>query len=296
MLFGITGLWLVPGLWLSALVARTGSGQPAWLGTRIATTLIWYALAGPVINRAGEGAAVTTGGLIIMTVAATTAVLVGVAVGLSKWPKDPWVRTLAPALVGAACAQVAIWVSMRMWTSGMNYEHIRRLDWLIVMCCGLLVALGTMARPKMPPMRTRRDLVGILIALAVVAATVCSIRLSSSVWSPAQLMPSVLSAEQTTAPRGADLAFALTGFGPDGARLFDLADFIVSDDTGHRVPVSTSIERSEDAPNTATLLVVLMPDGRPLLCRSIGAAKLTVRDAASGVQIQAVVPHGWCTA
>ena len=61
MICGIAGIWLVPGLWLSAVVMRTGVGPTAWLGTRIGTTLAWYALVGPVIHNAGQGARVTTG-------------------------------------------------------------------------------------------------------------------------------------------------------------------------------------------------------------------------------------------
>lgn len=293
---GVTGMWLVPGLWLSALVARTGAGQPAWLGTRVATTLLWYAVAGPIINRAGQDARVTSGGLIILTVAATAAVLLGVVFGLSRRPARLWLRALVAAFAGAVLAQAAISVTMRVWTVGMNYEHIRRLDWLIVMCCAALVALGTMSRPRMPMVRASRHLVRVLIAVAVVAATAASISLASSIWSPAQQMQSVLSAEQIPAPPGIDLAFALNSFGPDGAELYDFAEFTVFDDTGRPVPVSTSIQRSETEPASATLLVRLEPDARPMLCTSIQAAKLTVRDEASRMQVQGFVPDGWCSA
>lgn len=294
LLCGVTGLSLVPGLWLSALVARTGAGQPAWLGTRIATTLVWYALLGPVIHRSAEGAKVTTGGLLIATVSATTAVLIGVALGLSRWPSRPWGRVVLPAIVGAMGAQTAIWVSMRVWTFDMNYEHIRRLDWLIVLCGALLVTLGTVSKPKLPAVRTKRQLVQIVVAIAVVAATLGAIRLTSALWSPAQQMPSVISAEQVTAQSGTDLAFALNAIGPEGARLFDHAAFTVADDTGRQVPAATRIEASETSATQATLDVVLAPDARPMLCTSIQAAKLTVRDQASGLQVQAFVPDGWC--
>lgn len=295
LLFGVTGLWLVPGLWLSALVAHTGAGLPAWLGTRIATTLIWYVLLGPVINRSAEGAKVTTGGLLIATVTATVAVLIGVALGLSRWPARQWLRVLVPAAVGAACAHTAIWVSMRVWTHDMNYEHIRRLDWLIVLCGALLVSLGMLSRPRLLPVRTKRNLIEIVIAIAVVAATLASIRLTSAVWSPAQQMPSVISAEQVTAPLGADLAFALNGIGPDGGGVLNRAEFAVTKETGQPVPASTRIAGSETATNQATLRIVLRPDARPMLCESIQAAKLTIRDRASGMLVQAVVPDGWCT-
>ncbi|RZT18515.1 hypothetical protein EV589_2775 [Mycobacterium sp. BK558] len=294
LLLGVTGFWLVPGLWLSALVARTGAGYPAWLGTRIATTLIWYALLGPVINRSGEGARVTTGGLLIATVAATAAVLIGVVLSLSRWPSRQWLRILVPALVGAVGARTAIWVSMRVWTSDMNYEHIRRLDWLIVICCGLLVTLGAHSRPRLQAAPTKRTLVQMVLAIVVVATTFGTIRLTSAIWSPAQEMPSVISAEQMAAPPGSDLAFELHAIGPDGPRLFDLADFTVIDDTGRPVPVSTRIESSGTAANQATLQIVLKPEARPTLCASIQTAKLTVRDQASGVLVQAFIPDSWC--
>jgi hypothetical protein len=51
----------------------------------------------------------------------------------------------------------------------------------------------------------------------------------------------------------------------------------------------------------ATLLVVLDPGSRPELCeRSADGSeqgwpvKLTLRDQASGVLVQAVIPAGWC--
>ncbi|WNG86740.1 hypothetical protein C6A87_023500 [Mycobacterium sp. ITM-2016-00317] len=294
LLFGIAGLSLVPGLWLSALVARTGAGQPAWLGARIATTLVWYALLGPVIHRSAEGAKVTTGGLLIATVAVTTAVLIGVALGLSRWPSRLWMRLLIPAIVGAVGAQTTIWVWMRVWTFDMNYEHIRRLDWLIVLCGALFVILGTLTKPKMPAVRTKRQLVQILVAIAVVAATFGAIRLTSAMWSPAQQMPSVISAEQVTARPGTELTFTLNAIGPEGVRLFEHAAFTVVDDTGRPVPASTRIEASETSAAQGTLDVVLAPDARPMLCTSIQAAKVTVRDQASGLQVQAFVPDGWC--
>ena len=56
---GAAGIWLVPGLWMSAIMASTGLGPAAWLATRIGTTLAWYALAGPVIHASAQGARVT---------------------------------------------------------------------------------------------------------------------------------------------------------------------------------------------------------------------------------------------
>ena len=56
-------------------------------------------------------------------------------------------------------------MSMRVWTYDMNYAHIRRLDWLIVLGCVLLVTLGTLSRPKLPPVRTARNMRTILVSL-----------------------------------------------------------------------------------------------------------------------------------
>lgn len=293
---GVVGLWLVPGLWLSALVARTGAGLPAWLGTRIATTLVWYAALGPVIHRSAEGARVTTGGLIIATVAATAAVLLGIVLGMAMRPARLWLRVLIPAVVGVVGAQATIWVWTRVQTGGMNYEHIQRLDWVIAVGGGMLVTVGMLSRPRLPPVATKRIVTQIVAAVAVVAATFGAIQFTSAIWSPAQRMPSVISVQQTTAPPGADVAFALTALGPEGAGLFERADFTVSDDANNPVPATTSIEESDDAPNKATLLVVLQPDARTMLCTSIQAAKLTVRDVSSGVQVQALVPDDWCAA
>ena len=84
----------MPGLWLSAVMMRTGVGPAAWLATRIGTTLAWYALVGPVIHASAQGARVTTGGIVGATVAATAAVCLGVALGLLRRPADPWLRLL----------------------------------------------------------------------------------------------------------------------------------------------------------------------------------------------------------
>ena len=99
----------------------------------------------------------------------------------------------------------------------MNYEHIRRLDWLIVLACALLVTLGTLSRPKLPPVRTARHMRTILVSLAVVAVTAVALLATGSRWSPEQRMPSAIGAEQVPAPPGADVAFALTAIGPEGS-------------------------------------------------------------------------------
>jgi len=69
---GIAGIWLVPGMWMSAVMMRTGASPAANMATRIGTTLSWYALVGPVVHMSAEGALVTTGGLVGVTVAAQT--------------------------------------------------------------------------------------------------------------------------------------------------------------------------------------------------------------------------------
>ena len=84
LLCGVAGVWLVPGLLLSGVMMRTGAGLAAWLGCRIATTLCWYALAGPVIHFLGQGAQVTTGGILIATVAAAAAFRWGRAAAVRK--------------------------------------------------------------------------------------------------------------------------------------------------------------------------------------------------------------------
>ena len=297
---GIAGIWLVPGLWLSAVMMRTGVGPVARLATRIGTTLAWYALVGPVIHLSAQGALVTTGGIVGATVAATAAVCLGVALGLVRRPANPTLRVLMAALVGGICAQTVIWLSMRLFTHGVNYEQIRRLDWLIVLACALLTAIGAHSRPDLPLMRTARHIRTVLIFLAVVAVTAVALVATGSRWSPAQRMPSAIGAEQVAAPPGADVAFALTAIGPEGPGLIQRAVFTASDDTGRPVPVSTRLVEGGTA-DPATLLVVLDPGGRPELCeRTVDGSeqgwpvKLTLRDQASGVLVQAVIPAGWC--
>src|SRR5690242_13195385 len=70
---GVVGVWLVPGLWLSALITGPETGLAAWLATRIGTTLAWYVLVGPLVHDLGEGARVTNGVVFGMTMAATAA-------------------------------------------------------------------------------------------------------------------------------------------------------------------------------------------------------------------------------
>jgi hypothetical protein len=302
---GIAGIWLVPGLWLSAVMMRTGIGPVARLATRIGTTLAWYALVGPVIHLSAQGALVTPGGIVGATVAATAAVCLGVVIGLVRRPANPTLRVLISALAGGICAQTVIWLSMRLFTHGVNYEHIRRLDWFIVLACALLTAIGAHSRPDLPLLRTAGHIRTVLISLAVVAVTAVALLATGSKWSPAQRMPSVIGAEQVPAPPGADVAFALTPIGPEGSGLIQRAIFTASDDTGRPVPVLTRLVGDGKA-DPATLLVVLDPGSRQELCGAprLGhtvdsseqgwPVKLTLRDQASGMLVQAVIPAGWC--
>lgn len=308
---GITGIWFVPGLWLSAVMMRIGIGMTARLATRIGATLAWYALVGPVIHVSADGAFVTAGGIVGATVAATAAVCLGVALGLVRRPANPALRLPVAAVAGAICAQAVIWLSMRLFTDGVNYEQIRRLDWFIVLACALLSAVGAGSRPDLPLLRTAAQIRMVLLSLAVVAVTGVALLTVGSLWSPVQRMPSAIGVEQVAAPPGADVAFALTAIGPEGPGLIQRAVFTASDDTGRPVPVVTRIV-GDGMADPATLLVVLDPGSREELCKQTAAelgqtvtdvgdsqqgwpVKLTLRDEASGLHVvQAVVPAGWC--
>jgi hypothetical protein len=312
---GIAGFWLVPGLWMSALMMRTGAGTSARLATRLGSTLAWYAVVGPVVHVSAKGALVTTGGIIGATVAATAAVCLGVALGLARHPANPRLRVLLAALAGGICAQAVIWLLMLFYTHGVNYEHIRRLDWLIVLGCALLTAIGSHSRPDMPAVGTATDIRTVLTCLAVIVVTAVALFVTGSMWSPAQQMPSALGVEQVEAPPGADVAFALTAIGPDGPELIQGAAFTASDDTGRPVPVVTQLVPADGTAHPAMLLVMLPPTSQPVLCGNpaptghlggaVGAVgvrppedarpvKLTLRDRATGVLVQALVPAAWC--
>jgi hypothetical protein len=300
MIAGIVGIWLVPGLWLSAVMMRIGPGPSARLATRIGAALTWYALIGPVVHLLVDGAQVTRGGIVGATVAATAAMCLGVALGLVRRPANPWLRFLMAGLVGALCAQTAIWLSMVLVTDGVNYEQIRRLDWLIVLSCGLLTAIGAQSHPDLPLLRTVRHIKAVLISLAVVAVTAGALFATGSVWSPAQRMPSAFGAEQVAAPSGSDVAFALSALGPDGQAMIQHAAFTATDDAGRPVPVSTQLLQGGEA-DPAKLLAVVDPESRPQLCEGTvdvmeqgRPVKLTVRDQTSGLVVQAVMPVGWC--
>lgn len=300
LLIGITGVWLVPGLWLSAVVTPPGAGPVARLAARIGTTLTWYALVGPVIHMFAHGALVTTGGIIGVTVAATAAACLGVLLGLVGRPADSRLRALMAVVVGGIGAQTVIWLCMLMVTEGVSYDHIRRLDWLIVLSCGLLTAIGAQRRAGLPTARSAANIRAILISLAVAVTTAVALLGAGHTWSPAQLMPSAISAEQVAAPPGSDLAFALTAIGDEGPEMIRRSAFAAFDDAGHPIPAQISLVGNDTA-DGAMLLMALDPAVRPRLCAHIGAAlqpglpiKISVREHISGVLVQAVLPEQWC--
>ncbi|NVN53729.1 hypothetical protein HLY00_4080 [Mycolicibacterium hippocampi] len=294
LVFGFIGLWLVPGLWMSAVVMRTGAGPAAWMGTRIATTLIWYSAVGPVIHQVGQGARVTTGGIVLATTATTACVALGVLLGLSRRPMRRWLRILLPAVIGAACAQVVISASMWFWTHDMNYAHIRRLEWLIAFGCAILVTVGALLRPKLPQTRTIANTRAVLFSFGVVVATCLSLAVANMNWSPAQRMPSAFGIEQVPALPGADLAFSLTAIGAEGPRLMRQAEFSAADESGRPVPVQLRSVGADGTASRAVLLVEMPPGSQSVLCRPDRPAKITVGDRITGVRMQAVIPERWC--
>jgi len=228
MICGIAGIWLVPGLWLSALMMRFAAGPAAWLGTRISTTLAWYVVVAPAIKHFSEAARITTLGILATTTAATAAVSLGVVLGLSSRIASRWAWIVVASVVGGGCAQGLILASRLVWSGeDRTYSHHLGLDILIVVGCALLVAAGIVSSPKLPPVRTARNMRTPLIALSVIAVTAAALLAIGTRWSPEQQMPSAFSAEQIPAPAGADLAFALTALGPDGSELVRRADFTV---------------------------------------------------------------------
>ena len=300
---GVAGIWLVPGQWLTALALSTGAGHAAWLGTRLGTTVAWYALVGPVIHLSGEGARVTPDGILLATVGATAAVCVGVALGLAPRPTQRWLRILIPAVVVAICTQITLQVWMQVWDFGMNYAHIKRLDWLIVMVCALLAAAGAVIRPDLPRVWAARNAAKILVFVTILIGTTAVVYVVGARWSPAQRMPSAVTLEQTPAPPEVDIALAATAVGPEGRQLVRQANFAVTDAWGHALPADTRIEVADVTDGRASLLITLGDSARPGLCHSgvetvrpfrVGPVKLTVRDTSSGTFVQAVIPDGWC--
>lgn len=299
---GLIGIWLVPGLWLSALMIRSGRGLPAWLATRIGATLAWYALVGPVVHQISGGARVTTGLLVGATVAATAAVCLGVALGLLPKPGDPQVRTALGLLVGGGCAQVVMWTTMTLWPHDAGHSALRRLDWLIVAVCAVLTAVAMRRRPQLPALRTRNHTRMIVISVVVIEMTAATLLVAGGKWSPEQRMPSAFSAEQIVGPTADyDLAFALTAISPEGAELIQQANFQAFDDTGRPVPARILAEFTQHTADHVVLLVILDPQSRPMLCHNgtrvdgrLVPAKLTLQDATSGLLVQGVIAPEWC--
>lgn len=300
-LCGTVGIWLVPGVWLSAVMMRTGTGPVAGLTTRIGVLLGWYALVGIVVNYAAQGAKPTAWTIVGVTAAASAATCVGVALGMLPRPIDRRARIFVSGVAGGICAQVVIWLAMRYWTYQVNYEPIRRLDWLIVLVCALLAALGQASRPILPV----RDVVSIrllLAALAAITVTAVVTVATAVTWSTTQHLPSEVAAEQVSAPAGADIALALTGIGPNGSEVLRGVSFAAFDDLGRPVPAHFRITQEGGAKDRTTLLVVLDPAGGPALCGPTSTSgqtplpvKVTVRDQTSGMFMQAVLPARWCT-
>lgn len=299
---GLIGIWLVPGLWLSALMIRSGTGLPAWLATRIGATLAWYALVGPVVHQISGGARVTTGVLVGATLAATAAVCLGVALGLMRRPVEPRTRMVLALVTGGLCAYGVMWAAMMLWPYDTDHTMLRRLDWLIILCCAVLTAVGMRRRPQLPALRSRRHTRMIVISVVMIEMTAAILLVAGGKWSPEQRMPSAFSAEQIVGATGEyDLAFALTAISPEGAELIQRADFHAFDDTGHPVPARILAEFTQHTADHVVLLVILDPAGRPALCADVtrvdgrtSPAKLTLRDATSGLLVQGVIAPRWC--
>jgi hypothetical protein len=296
---GIIGIWLVPGVWLSALIMRTGTGPVARLATRIGVLLGWYALVGIVVHYSAQAARPTAGGIIGVTTAATAAACLGVALGFLRHPLDHRRRILVSAAAGSLCAQAVIWLDMHYWTYQINYEHIRRLDWLIVLACALLTALGQ-ANPPTLPIRDPAQIQRTLAALTAMTVTTAITVAAAVTWPTTQQLPAELAAEQVAAPAGADMALTLTGIGPPDFAVLRDASFTTADDLGHPLPAHFQIVNQRTVSDVATLLVVLDPTTRRTLCAPTARLattvpiKVTVRDQSSGMSTQAVLPTRWC--
>ncbi|MCR8692914.1 hypothetical protein NWP13_10280 [Rhodococcus pyridinivorans] len=261
-ILGVVGFWLVPGQWLSAVTTRTGADPAVWLATRIGTTLGWYAIVGAIIHQLAQGARVTPGGIIGATVAVTGSVCLGLILGLLRWPANPRHRILLAAVAGSICAQSALALSMHLWRYGVNYEHIRRLDWLIVLGCAFLTTVGMQSRLELPSMRTTPHMRHILVVLPAIAITAVAVVATGVKWSPAQRMPSAFGAEQIAGSAGADVALILTPIGPEGTELIQRAVFTAADDSGHPVAIRTQTV-GDPRPDGVTLLVEIVLDPGP---------------------------------
>jgi hypothetical protein len=295
---GIVGIWLVPGVWLSAVMLRTGTGPVAWPATRIGVLLAWYAVVGIVVHYSGEGARPTAWNIIGVTTAATTAACIGVALGLLPRPVGGRRRIIVSGLVGGVTAQLVILLAMHYWTYQVNYEHIRRLDGLLVLACAVLAALGAV-QPALPNYDTGRIRLA-LVAVAALTATAAVTVMAAVAWPTTQHLSSDVAAEQVTAPPGADLAVALAGIGPQGSSMLRHASFVAADNLGRPVSARFRVTNAGTVGDRATLLVSLNPRARSALCAPTGRpgpalpVKVTVRDRSSGVHTQALLPPRWC--
>ncbi len=300
---GTAGTWLVPGGWLSAVMTRTGTGPLAWLATRIGVLLAWYALVGIVVHYSAQGARPTVWNIIGVTAGATAATSIGVTLGILSRPVDRRARILVSAAAGGSCAQIVIWLAERYWTYQVNYQHIRQLDWLIVLACALLAALGQVNRPT-PPVYDAAGVRHVLLALAAMTTTAAVTVAGAVAWPTTQHLPSEVAVEQVPAPAGTDIALALAGIGPQGSSVLRGVSFAAFDDLSAPVTARFRITRQNGVTSpTALVLVILDPAGRPVLCgptspsrRTLPArVKVTVREQRSGTFTQAVLPVRWCT-
>ncbi len=167
--------------------ARSGRGPSARLATRIGATLAWYALIGPVINLVADGAVVTRGGIFGVTVAATAAMGLGVLLGLVRWPEYALAALLRGRL-GRGTLRSDSHLAAMLVADSVNLEQIRRLDWLIVLSCGILTAIGAHSRPEPASLvRSAKRIRAILISLAGGRGH-GEVRFFAvgSIWSPAQ--------------------------------------------------------------------------------------------------------------
>jgi hypothetical protein len=331
---GVAGVWLVPGLWLSA-VMRTEAGPVAWVMTRVGVTLAWYALLGVMVYAAAglthpwEGAVHPTAGVILgVTITTTAMVCLGMALSALRLPIGRRTRMLVAAGTGGACAQLAAWVAAWLATTGDVTAELRRLDGWIVVTCALLAVAGQTSLARLPvrdvASSTRKGTAipaasfirargkpaagltvdaargrKVAVALVVLATTMVTV-VAANRWPTLQRWPSGLTAEQIPAPTGADLALEVVGIGPQGSEVLRQAAFAAYDDAGRAVRIRFRLSKADRTARRATLLMVLDPHSRPRLCGSvlvskeIAPVKLTVRDKASGLLVQAAIPTGWC--
>jgi hypothetical protein len=294
---GCLGVWLVPGGWLSAILLRAGSGPVGSVVNRIGALLVWYSGVGIAVHQAAHAVHPTARIVLWVTVAATAAVCLGVAIGLAPPPARPWTRAALAAGAGAVCAQAVIWLPLRYWLPPAGYLQLRHLDLLVVLGCAVLAVVGQAWRPA--PEASDSVRVGpVVVALAAVATTAAVTAAAAAAWPTAQRLPSGIAAEQVSAPAGADVALAVSGTGPRGADVVRGASFVMLDDEGLPVPAHTRLTTDGGIAGRATLLVSLDATDRAGLCASDRApgvpVKVTLREQGSGMVTQATLPARWC--